>query len=326
MRRDIFDALDRAGFGGNVHEIAAEGECRVLRLDGEDGEGFMTMYRVFDGIYLMYNDFHMRGCVSEYQNDETVLCIDHCREGRIEHENSLGERYYMEAGDLRIDRRVHHEGRVELPLSHYHGITIGFIREAAEASLRREMPSLSVDIGALSERFCADGREFVLRANETMNLLFAQLYRAPQSVRLDYFKVKTAELLLMLGTLDISESAEQRQYIPARQTEKVKQVHALITGSLDRSYTVGELSERFGMPPATLRKVFRAVYGAPIYQYVKSCKMKTAASMLISEEGTTVAEIAQRLGYDNASKFSAAFRDIMGVSPQNYRRDSNGEG
>ena len=326
MSRDIFEALDSAGFGGNVREIAAEGECRVLRIDGEDGEGFMTMYRVFDGVYLMYNDLHMKSCISEYQNASTALCIDHCREGRIEHENSLGERYYMEAGDLRIDRRVHHEGRVELPLSHYHGITIGFVHGAAEESLRREMPSVSVDIGTLAERFCAGGREFVLRANETMNLLFSQLYRAPQSVRLDYFKVKTAELLLMLGTLDISESAEQRQYFPARQTDKVKQMHALITGSLDRSYTVGELSERFAMPPATLRKVFRAVYGAPIYQYVKSYKMKAAASMLISEEGVTVAEIAQRLGYDNASKFSAAFRGIMGASPQNYRRDCNGKG
>ena len=44
MSRDIFDALDKAGFGSNVHEIAAEGECRVLRLDDESGEGFMTMY------------------------------------------------------------------------------------------------------------------------------------------------------------------------------------------------------------------------------------------------------------------------------------------
>ena len=33
MSRDIFDSLDKASFGSNVHEIAAEGECRVLRLD-----------------------------------------------------------------------------------------------------------------------------------------------------------------------------------------------------------------------------------------------------------------------------------------------------
>ena len=37
-------------------------------------------------------------------------------------------------------------------------------------------------------------------------------------------------------------------------------------------------------------------------------------------EDISVADIAQRLGYDNASKFSAAFRDIMGVTPQQYRK------
>ena len=41
MSQDIFDTLDKAGFGSNVHEIAAEGECRVLRIDDESGEGFM---------------------------------------------------------------------------------------------------------------------------------------------------------------------------------------------------------------------------------------------------------------------------------------------
>jgi len=96
----------------------------------------MTMYRVFDGVYLMYNDFHLKSCISEYQNTETILCIDHCREGRIEHENSFGSRYYMEAGNLRIDRRVHHEGKMDLPLSHYHGITIEFVQDMAQNSLK----------------------------------------------------------------------------------------------------------------------------------------------------------------------------------------------
>ena len=47
MNQELFDMLDKAGFGSNVHEVAADGECRVLRLDDETGEGFMTMYRVF---------------------------------------------------------------------------------------------------------------------------------------------------------------------------------------------------------------------------------------------------------------------------------------
>ena len=319
MNENIFEALDKTDFGSNVHEVAAEGECRVLRLDDRSGEGFMTIYRVLDGIYLMYNDFHLKSCISEYQNAETVLCIDHCREGRIEHENSVGGRYYMEAGDVRIDRRVHHEGKVELPLSHYHGITIGFVQGAAQRSLKQALPFLNVDLDALGEKFCPQNREFLLRTNETVNAVFSQLYRAPKAALFDYFKVKIAELLLLLQLIDPSDHAEQRQYFPASQTEKIKEIHSHITGSLERTFTAEELSESFGLPAATLRKVFRAVYGAPIYQYIKSYKMKAAAAMLISESGTTIAEIAQRLGYDNASKFSAAFRDVMGVTPQNYR-------
>ena len=319
MNHDIFETLDQAGFGSNVHEVAAEGECRILRLDDESGDGFMTMYRVFDGIYLMYNDFHLHSCTSEYQNADTVLCIDHCREGRIEHENSLGERYYMEAGDLRIDRRVHHEGKVELPLSHYHGITIGFLQRTAQDSLRREIPFLSVDLDMLGEKFCPDNKEFLLRTNESMNIVFSQLYHAPKKCRIDYFRVKIAELLLLLSDIDTSAYSEQRQYFPASQTAKVKEIHAFITSRLEKTFTVEELSDISGVPPTSLRKVFKAVYGAPVYQYMKAYKMKAAAEMLISERSLNIADIAQRLGYDNASKFSAAFRDVMGVTPQNYR-------
>ena len=153
MTGDLFETLDKAGFGANVTQVGSQGDCRVLRLDDKTGEGFMTMYRLFDGVYLMYNDFHLRSCVSQYQNAETMLCIDHCREGRIEHENSLHEHYYMDAGTIRIDKRVHHEGKVELPLSHYHGMTIGFVSGEAEQSLCREMPFLSVDLKALGEKF-----------------------------------------------------------------------------------------------------------------------------------------------------------------------------
>ena len=74
----------------------------------------------------MYNDFHMKECVSGFQTDMDLLCIDHCREGRIEQEVGQNAFSYLEAGDLRVDRRIHHSGKVEFPLCHYHGISIGF--------------------------------------------------------------------------------------------------------------------------------------------------------------------------------------------------------
>lgn len=47
--------------------------------------------------------------------------------------------------------------------------------------------------------------------------------------------------------------------------------------------------------------------------------MQAAALLLINTE-LSVSEIAGRYGYDNPSKFSAAFRKIMGKSPLKYRK------
>ena len=235
----MFETLDKAGFGANVTQVASQGDCRVLRLDDKTGEGFMTMYRLFDGVYLMYNDFHLRSCVSQYQNAETMLCIDHCREGRIEHENSLHEHYYMDAGTIRIDKRVHHEGKVELPLSHYHGMTIGFVSGEAEQSLCREMPFLSVDLKALGEKFCPDNKEFLIRENEQLSVIFSQLYHAPKAAKLDYFRVKTVGLIepllrVMAYSDDIAQMdtivTEVRSIIDAPEMVRPEKLTANING------------------------------------------------------------------------------------------------
>ena len=47
--------------------------------------------------------------------------------------------------------------------------------------------------------------------------------------------------------------------------------------------------------------------------------MNAAAVMLIEEPEKRIGEIARAVGYESAGKFSIAFREIMGESPQNYR-------
>ena len=44
-----------------------------------------------------------------------------------------------------------------------------------------------------------------------------------------------------------------------------------------------------------------------------------AAAELLRQTNRTVLDIAGQFGYDNASKFAKAFRDVIGVSPREYR-------
>ena len=53
------------------------------------------------------------------------------------------------------------------------------------------------------------------------------------------------------------------------------------------------------------------------YRFLKLSENLLAVELVRS--GKSVTEIAQQAGYDNASKFARAFRDVIGVSPNEYR-------
>ena len=65
----------------------------------------MTQCDLFPGVSLMYNDFHMESYDSAFRTTEDLLCIDYCRQGRMEYPAGPDAYSYVEAGDLKLDRR-----------------------------------------------------------------------------------------------------------------------------------------------------------------------------------------------------------------------------
>ena len=286
MVTDPWKMFRGADFGDNIEEVVETEECKVLRLNDPSGDGLMTIYRVFDGVYLMYNDFHLAHCYSRFTSCANILCIDHCREGRMEHRTEQDLHYYIEAGDMRVDRRVHHTGDVDFPLSHYHGITIGFFME-----------------------------------HSAIEHIFSELYHVPSKIRMDYFKIKVMELLVFLGALELADYRDERPYFYSSQIEKIKSVHKLLTEELSVNYTTEELAKRFDISVGALKTGFKGVYGSPIYTYIRTYKMNVAASVLVIDRKKKIIDVAASVGYDNPSKFAAAFKELFGMSPAEYRND-----
>ena len=52
--------------------------------------------------------------------------------------------------------------------------------------------------------------------------------------------------------------------------------------------------------------------------------MNRAAELLLGDAGAGIAEIGGRVGYDSASKFAAAFKKTMKLTPSEYRRERGG--
>ena len=117
---------------------------------------------------------------------------------------------------------------------------------------------------------------------------------------------------------------KQREMYTSPQVEIVKEIHKKLISNLQERFTIEELSKEYLINTATLKATFKGIYGQPIGTYMKEYRMKQAA-VLLRQTKSTIAEIANQVGYENQSKFSTAFRDILKITPAEYRKQNASE-
>ena len=281
----------------------------------------MTVYEVFPGIVLSFNDFHMEHYHSGFVSDRQILAIDHGREGQMEYAAGNGMVGYMTAGDMKLDRRQHHTGEFVFPSRHYHGLTAAFDLEIAGRSLAEEVRDFPVSPEQIIARFSLADYPRVLHGMDEAEHIFGELYRVPAKIRISYFRVKILELLLYLDAITVPKIEEHQPYFYRTQAEKVKAIHRFLTEHISENFTQEELSRRFDIPMTAMKNCFRSIYGEAIGIWLTGYRMSRAAELLLKEKETGIAEIGSRVGYDNAGKFTEAFKKVMKLTPSEYRRE-----
>lgn len=294
-------------------------DCKVYKLSNETGTGRISIYQVFTGIELYYNDMHMAYCNQNQATAKNMIEINHCRIGR--YECSFGENSccYMASGDLSISSAMKKKSCSSFPLNHYHGITIIIDLDKLLPEMRQAMTLLNIDLNFIQKYICEDNRLCIMRANPSIEHIFSELYHVREQRKPGYMKIKMLELLLFLSDLDEVKEVTQTDYYNQKQVKLIKEVAAFITKDLTKHYTIEQLSERFGISTTTLKKCFRGVYGTSVYAYLRTYRLQIAQKMLI-ETGLQITEIANKIGYENPNKFTSAFREVYGISPTEFRK------
>lgn len=307
-------------YGRSIHEKAGEEkDYDIFHLENETGAGDISLYHVFPGIELVYNDMHMAYCNKEQRATSDVMEINYCKEGRSECLFGEYQYCYMSAGDLSFCSLQDQAHQSEFPTAHYHGITITIDFSAVTDEMQHVLKLLSVDFERIKE--LSRMREFtIIRANETVEHIFSELYKVPEQIRYGYIRVKMLELLLVMTGLDLQEEKVEHVHFSKAQIDVIKGVHEFLVGHYAEHYTIQELSERFEMSPTVMKKCFKGVYGDSIYAYMKKYRLQVA-ERLLKESTLTIGEIAAQIGYLNPNKFTSAFSDEYGMSPKAYRKN-----
>ena len=107
--------------------------------------------------------------------------------------------------------------------------------------------------------------------------------------------------------------------VPIRDAEEAFNPNAVKVVTDREGYvSLSQLAAEHEISVSHLQKIFKRVYGVPVYHYIKEYRLEQAAVELV-RSAKPVTQIAQAAGYDNASKFSACFKARYGATPSQYR-------
>ena len=136
-----------------------------------------------------------------------------------------------------------------------------------------------------------------------------------------YYESKVGELLsIVAGNFhkQRQEIASKHQSLSKQEKKALESVRLAIEQNVLNPPEVSQLCKIAAMGQTKLRESFKAMYGVPIGAYIRQAKMRYAL-LLMSKPNLTIGNIAEHLGYANASKFAATFRKVYGKSPEEYR-------
>ena len=98
----------------------------------------------------------------------------------------------------------------------------------------------------------------------------------------------------------------------------VDRVKLVIASDLARRWTLSEIASEVRGSPVYLTQVFQQVEGLPLYRYQLRLRLARALDLLGSYDNLT--SLSFDLGFSSHSHFSAAFRDLYGRSPSQFKQ------
>ncbi|WP_104983153.1 AraC family transcriptional regulator [Sorangium cellulosum] len=122
-----------------------------------------------------------------------------------------------------------------------------------------------------------------------------------------------------------SRSEDTRGWLAAIRDPQIGRALAAIHQRPGEPWSVESLADVASMSRSLFSERFAAVVGVPPARYLARWRMHVASGWL-RDDRVTVAEAAERLGYDSEAAFSRAFKRFSGVPPSAVRRRGRDEG
>jgi len=304
-------------YGETVKIIQRTQDYIILDYDCK-AKGILISYELFPGLHLIFTDFNSSEILDEPTNmSDNILEIRHCNKGRVEFEFQNRKITHLQQGEFCINAAANLPATFSFPFEYFDGVSLIIDKDQISDKIKNQFVSFDIDIQTLGDKLELHKQWYICKTPAELIHIFDELYEAKGKNPISYFRIKVIELLHYVNRLSI-ENRSDITYRSKAHIEIVKKIRNKLITDLSEKITLESLILEEDISMVTFQSVFKQIYGDSPYAYLKNYKMNCAATML-REKNEKINQIAISLGYNNASKFSKAFKDVFGLLPKDYR-------
>lgn len=298
------------------------GEAELL-LSSCEGEGHMCFHTFFPGITMA--DIHVNAAVwpaprlTPCEPDARgPLIINYCIRGRCELILNDNRHVFLTNGGVSLTERFAQKEYL-YPGRLYEGFELFIDPETVLSGQPMLREWFDLDLARLREKYCPNGETFIapMQLPDAIPERLGGLNGCKTCPT--HRKTAMIDFLALLLSENTMLSPDRLVYYTRTQVEIAKRTEEIISADLSRQHTVREFAELFSVSESSVKNYFSGVFGLSISQYMVRRRMQYAAELLVHTH-LPVIEVANRVGYLNQSKFSAAFRRMYASTPLEYRR------
>jgi len=298
-------------------------EASRLRVDRTDGHGSYELYRLDRDLFILTIDCLFDAVREEAVPGEALLEVHICLRGRL---------------TIQVPQRrqpVVAQGPCLLLLYQPSGADI---IERLEAGMRYTGLSLYCrpsflarllhrnGIAGCSLLDAADANDGHTVWYETrplsaaLHYIAAGLLQSPyqQGFRLLHSEAKALEILCMVLSPAPHEIVGEISTAPTTLVRQIDTVRRILSTQYAPTPHICELARRVGMSESKLKRAFKEHFGTTVFEYGLECRMRRALELL-QGNATSISQVAECVGYQHQTSFTAAFRDHFGFLPSEAR-------
>jgi len=102
-------------------------------------------------------------------------------------------------------------------------------------------------------------------------------------------------------------------------TARINRVMDQISKNLDQELNLEALAEVAGFSVFHFHRIFRAMTGETLFQFIQRLRLEKAASLLLGDPQKSITDIAFDCGFSGSASFARAFREMFGLSAGEWR-------